>query len=120
MSLYKPQGWKCGKKVAAYGPEFTVHFTLLGSVTALGFVTAFCFFLGYYSSPKIFRKNYGRYGGCYSSGQAAMAAAPATTDPAVAVMMAFVSSLILCSPYPVHVLLSEVNTPFHYWHCFQI
>ena len=24
MSLYKPQGWKCGKKVAAYSPEFTI------------------------------------------------------------------------------------------------
>ena len=24
-SLYKPQGWKCEKKVAAYSPEFTVH-----------------------------------------------------------------------------------------------
>ena len=24
MSLYKPQGWKCGKTVAAYSPEFTI------------------------------------------------------------------------------------------------
>ena len=28
MSLYKPQGWKRGKKVAAYGPEFTVNASL--------------------------------------------------------------------------------------------
>ena len=24
MLLYKPQGWQCRKKVAAYSPEFTV------------------------------------------------------------------------------------------------
>ena len=27
MSLYKPQGWKRGKKLVAYSPEFMVNIT---------------------------------------------------------------------------------------------
>ena len=37
MSLYKPQGWKCRKKVAAYNPEFMVLINIL-SFFCLGFL----------------------------------------------------------------------------------